>query len=126
MAELAVQDLVGQPAFRDPQLPEVYFSRDPNPEQAAALRQSEFEGEGRMHAILPMADYAEDRVFVKWTRVDDREVMLFDTYPIRANEDFNWVYLEPKAGWEPGEYSVDFYSTDESMSPLAGGNYQMK
>ena len=126
LAEVAMTDMIGQPGFRDPELPEVYFSRDADPEQAVEVGQTEFEGNGRVHAILPMNDYGAPQVFVKWTRLDDGEVMLFDTYPIRKDSDYNWVYLEPRDGWTPGEYSVDFYSSDEAMRPLAGSNFRVR
>ena len=122
----ALSTIAEQPGFRDPELPEVYVSRDADPEQAVEVGQTEFKGNGRVHAILPMSDYNDPRVFVKWTRIDDGEVMLFDTYPIRKDSDYNWVYLEPRDGWTPGEYSVDFYSSDEAMRPLAGSNFMVK
>ena len=126
MAELALGDLTGEPALRDPGLAPVYFSDSPDPQRAVDENLNEFENPNRLHAILPMDDYEGDQVFVKWTRVNDQEVMLFDRYPIRAKSDYNWVYLEPREGWPAGEYSVDFYSSDETMRPVAGGNFQVK
>ena len=126
MAELALGDLTGEPALRDPGLPPIYFSDSPDPQRAVDENLSEFENPGRLHAILPMDDYKGDEVFVKWTRVNDQEVMLFDRYPIQAKSDYNWVYLEPREGWPSGEYSVDFYSSDEEMQPVAGGDFQVK
>ncbi|MAI80743.1 MAG: hypothetical protein CL917_17515 [Deltaproteobacteria bacterium] len=126
MAELAVNDLVGNPVERDPLLPEIFFSQEPDPDSAVQNKQTSFDGSKRIHAILPMDNYQGDEVFVKWTNVADPEVMLFDSYPIRADADYNWVYLEPNDGWSAGEYSVDFYSSDEYMTPLGGGNYQIK
>ncbi len=126
MAELALGDLSGEPALRDPGLAPVYFSEAPDPQRAVDEDSSEFENPDRLHAILPMEDYEGDQVFVKWTRVSDQEVMLFDRYPIRTNSDYNWVYLEPREGWPAGEYSVDFYSSDERMHPLAGGDFLVR
>ena len=126
LAEIAMADTIGQPSQRNPDLPEVYFSHRADPERAKELRQTEFEGNGRIHAILPMNDYVDDQVFAKWTRLDDGEVMLFDTYPIRQDSEYNWVYLEPRDGWPSGEYSVDFYSSDEEMRPIAGSNFNVK
>ena len=109
-----------------PSLPPLYFSDSPDPNRAVSENLSEFENPGRLHAILPMDEYRGEEVFVKWTRVDDQEVMLFDRYPIRAQSEYNWVYLEPKEGWPAGEYSVDFYSNDEKMDPVAGGDFRIK
>ncbi|MDG2051158.1 MAG: hypothetical protein P8M78_13455 [Myxococcota bacterium] len=126
MAELAIGDLTGEPTLRDPSLPPLYFSDSPDPNRAVSENLSEFENPRRLHAILPMDEYGGEEVFVKWTRVDDQEVMLFDRYPIRAKSEYNWVYLEPKEGWPAGEYSVDFYSNDEKMDPVAGGDFRIK
>ena len=126
MAELALGDLTGEAPLRDSGLQEVYFSDSPDAARAIEEAATEFENPKRLHAILPMENYQGDRVFVKWTRVDDQEVMLFDQYPIRAESDYNWVYLEPRSGWPSGEYSVDFYSSDEEMMPVGGGNYRIK
>ncbi len=80
-------------------------------------------GDGPVLASFPMGSYENDEVFVKWTRVDDPKIMLFNHYPIRPEEDFNYVWLSPKEGWEPGEYQVNFYSADDTLTPLAEGRY---
>jgi hypothetical protein len=80
-------------------------------------------GDGPVLASFPMGSYENDEVFVKWTRVDDPKIMLFNHYPIRPEQDFNYVWLRPKEGWEPGEYQVNFYSADDTMTPLAEGRY---
>ncbi|MCH2184913.1 hypothetical protein MK280_03480 [Myxococcota bacterium] len=126
MAELTLGDLTGEPSLRDPGHAPVYFSNTPDPQRAVDENLSEFENPDRLHAILPMGGYESDQVFVKWTRVNDQEVMLFDRYPIQANSEYNWVYLEPREGWPAGEYSVDFYSNDEKMQPLAGSNFSVR
>ena len=124
LAQLALNDVTQEPNYYDPDLRPVYFSLDPNPEKAIETQQQRFGAEkSRMHAILPMQGYQKDSVFVKWTRNSDQQVMLFDRYPIRMNDEYNWVYFEPEAGWEKGGYTVSFISDDEEMALLGSGDY---
>jgi hypothetical protein len=124
LAELALNDLSNEVDYNDPNLREVYFSLEPDPERAIEEQRERFGAEkSRMHAILPMNGYDLDSVFVKWTRNSDQQVMLFDRYPIRQSEEYNWVYLEPNEGWQKGGYSVAFISDDEEMTLLGTGDF---
>ena len=124
LAELALNDLSEEVDYNDPDLREVYFSLEPNPESAVEEQRGRFGAEkSRMHAILPMNDYDRDSVFVKWTRESDQQVMLFDRYPIRQSEEYNWVYLEPNDGWQKDGYTVSFISDDEEMTLLGTGDF---
>ena len=124
LAELALNDVSSEPNYYDPELRPIYFSLEPKPDEAVEAQQERFSaGRSRMHAIFPMEGYQRDSVFVKWTRNSDNQVMLFDRYPIRSEEDYNWVYLEPEAGWEKGDYTVSFISDDEEMSLLGTGGF---
>ncbi|MEE3329065.1 MAG: hypothetical protein VX252_17125 [Myxococcota bacterium] len=126
LAELALNDVSNEPNYYDPDLRPVYFSLEPDPELAVEAQQERFNaGNSRMHAIFPMEGYQQDSVFVKWTD-EAGEVMLFDRYPIRESEEHNWVYLEPKEGWQKGNYTVSFLSDDEQMSLLGTGGYRVE
>ena len=124
LAELALNDLSSEVDYNDPNLRDIYFSLEPDPETAIEEQRDRFGAEKtRMHAILPMNGYDRDSVFVKWTSNSDQQVMLFDRYPIRQSEDYNWVYLEPNNGWEKGGYTVSFISDDEEMTLLGTGDF---
>ena len=123
LAQLAMQDLfnVGRD---DPPAPQsVLFSEEGSDADLASQAFPTLLGEGRIRATFPMEGYEGKEVFVKWVRLDDPKIMLFNHYPIRSGADFNYVWLEPGDGWEKGEYQVDFYTADESLSPLSGGRY---
>jgi hypothetical protein len=76
----------------------------------------------RIYAIFESADFGGEQVFAKWTRISDGEVMLFGRYPINPNDTYSYVWLGAQNGsWEPGEYRVDFYDTDESLHMIASG-----
>ena len=124
LAELALNDLSDELDYNDPELRKIYFSLEPSPESAIEEQRERFGAEkSRLHAILPMNGYDRDSVFVKWTRESDQRVMLFDRYPIRQSEEYNWVYLEPNDGWQKDGYTVSFISDDEEMTLLGTGDF---
>lgn len=123
LVELAMEDLIRQPAPEAGEVEQVHFSERSASEEERQLELTSFTGNDRILARFPMKDYEGSEVFVKWTRVDDPEIMLFNHYPIKPDAAFNYVWLEPKDGWEPGDYQVNFYTADEKMTPLATGRY---
>lgn len=124
LAQLAMEGLL-LTAPEGGQVASVVFSngRIPPADDEAPAGVRKIVGDGPVLASFPMGSYAKDEVFVKWTRVDDPKIMLFNHYPIRPEEDSNYVWLSPKEGWEPGEYQVNFYSADDGLTPLAEGRY---
>jgi hypothetical protein len=123
LAELAMDGLLQRPQVGGAGLEAVYFSEGRAHGDLALSRAGSFGGEEPILATFPMGDYAGNEVFVKWTRVDDPKIMLFNHYPIRSDEEFNYVWLNPTGGWDAGEYEVNFYVADDSLTPLAGGRY---
>ncbi len=125
LAQLAMDGLLQRPGEGGAGVEAVYFSEGRTHGDPDLVRAERFFGDEPILAAFPMGDYEGDEVFVKWTRLDDPKIMLFNHYPIRSGEDFNYVWLSPKAGWDPGEYEVNFYTADESLLPLAGGRYSI-
>jgi len=125
LVDLAMEDLITQPAPQTNQVEEVRFSEMSDSEEGGELDLTRFAGNERILARFPMKDYRGSEVFVKWTRLDDPEIMLFNHYPIKPDADSNYVWLEPKNGWEPGSYQVNFYSADDRLIPLATGRYSI-
>jgi len=123
LAELAMEGLIQVPAGQGPDLQNVTFSEDGPSGSDEHVQFTSFAGDGRILATFPMGEYEKTEVFVKWTRVDDPKIMLFNHYPIKPDADFNYVWLRPKDGWESGEYRVDFYTADDALTPIAGGWY---
>jgi hypothetical protein len=72
-----------------------------------------------------MDAYRENEVFVKWYRIDEPEILLFDQYAIRRDAEFSYVWLEQENGWAEGEYAVEFYSADEALKKIASGRYSV-
>ena len=62
---------------------------------------------------------------MKWTRLDDPEVVLFRTFPIRPGARYSEIPLEADRALPPGRYKVAFYSADEAMEPVASGRYSV-
>ena len=123
LAELAMEGLLQVQGTEGPILKNVTFSEEGAGAAEEPTRLTNFSGDGRILATFPMGDYGRDEVFVKWTRVDDPKIMLFNHYPIKSDAETNYVWMRPKEGWDPGEYRVDFYTADDSLTPIAGGWY---
>jgi hypothetical protein len=52
--------------------------------------------------------------------------MLFKRHSISSGREADYVWLEPSAGWQSGEYQVDIYTGDEAMNRLAVGRYSVR
>ena len=128
MSEIAMEDLISAPSERSGDLPRIYFSEDElrgDPDREGAGTSREFGGKGPILATFSNADYREDRVFLKWSRVDDPGIVLFRPYPVDRGPRYSAVWLEPRDELPPGRYRVAFYSSDEALDPVASGLYSV-
>jgi len=82
--------------------------------------------ERRIYAFFSAEDYAGREVMVKWYRTDQPKIMVFKRHAIRQSGEAEYVWLQPRAGWESGDYRVDVYSGDEAMTQLAMGRYSVE
>ena len=128
MSAIAMEDLIRAPSERPGGLARVYFSEeelkgDPDRENAGTGR--EFGGKVPILATFSNADYREDRVFLKWSRLDDPGIVLFRPYPVDRGPRYSAVWLEPRKELPPGRYRVAFYSSDEALDPVASGLYSV-
>ena len=80
----------------------------------------------RIYAFFSTGDYSGREVMVKWYRTDEPKVMVFKRHRIRAGSEGDYVWLQPRAGWESGDYRVDVYTGDEAMTQLAMGRYSVE
>jgi len=130
MSEVAMEDLIGGAADPGSDLDTVYFSEealsgDPPSGDRAPAKPRTFSGKEPILATFPTADYPDERVFMKWTRLDDPELVLFRPYPVTPGARYSEVWLRPDSNLRPGRYKVTFYSGDETMRPLASGLYSV-
>jgi hypothetical protein len=130
MSQVAMEDLVGGAADPGRDLDAVYFSEealtgDPPAGDRAPAKPRTFNGKEPILATFPTADYPDERVFMKWTRLDDPELVLFRPYPVTPGARYSEVWLRPESNLRPGRYKVAFYSGDETMRPLATGHYSV-
>ena len=61
--------------------------------------------------------------FVRWQRMADNKLLLFEKKIFDPTSNTHWVSLIPQDGWQDGEYHVDFYSFDSQMQPIASLSY---
>jgi hypothetical protein len=134
MSAIAMEDLIDTGKEKSGELTGVRFSkggsRDSNDSQGDSTPQapgergpSRFSGKDSIRATFSTADYADRRVFMKWSRVDEPELVLFRAYPVTPGARTSEVSLRPRSKLPPGRYKVAFYSGDEAMRPLASGLY---
>jgi hypothetical protein len=134
MSAIAMEDLIDTGRVESDDLARVRFSkdgpRDSNDSQGDSAPQapgeggpSRFSGKDSIRATFSTADYADRRVFMKWSRVDEPEVVLFRPYPVTPGARTSEVALRHRSKLPPGRYKVAFYSGDETMRPLASGRY---
>lgn len=128
MSEVALEGLVGGAETPARDLDTVYFSEEAlsgDPSGGDRAKPRTFSGKEPILATFSTADYPDERVFMKWTRLDDPELVLFRPYPVTPGARSSEVWLRPKSNLRPGRYKVTFYSGDEAMRPLASGLYSV-
>ncbi len=128
MSAIAMEDLIRAPSERPGGLARVYFSEEElkgDPDREGAGTGREFSGQEPILATFSNADYREDRVFLKWSRVDDPSIVLFRPYPVDRGPRYSAVWLEPRNELPPGRYRVAVYSSDEALDPVASGLYSV-
>jgi len=143
MSAIAMEDLIDTGKEKSGELAGVRFSKDgsgraldsnqpdhsndsngnSSPQAPGERGPSRFSGKDSIRATFSTADYADRRVFMKWSRIDDPEVVLFRPYPVTPGARTSEVSLQPRSELPPGRYKVAFYSGDETMRPLASGLY---
>jgi hypothetical protein len=80
----------------------------------------------KIYAVIPNAGIGAENVMVHWYRVDQPENLLFDQYRVSPDDDYSYVWLKaPNREWQPGTYRVEFFSSDELVTPLASGTYSV-
>jgi hypothetical protein len=125
LAEVAMEDIV-EPGAEATGASRVLFTTAPETQDPLALARSRFAPEEpRIYAVFPSASYERDAVMIKWYRSDPPQILLFKRYPIRPGDTHGYVWLQPKGGWEPGQYHVDVYAADEAVTRLARGRYSV-
>lgn len=104
----------------------VEFDVATNSDFQAATPTQEFKtSDNKIYASFNTENYQEDKVMVKWYRVDDPKVYIFDKYDISNDKNNNFVWLEKPSGWNEGLYGVEIYSMEDNLSLMAYGEYSV-
>ena len=64
-------------------------------------------------------------VFIRWVRLVDNKVLLFERKPIDSQSDKNWVSLKPTSDWQTGAYLVTYYLFNSKLSIIAQNTYNI-
>jgi hypothetical protein len=115
-----VQEVEGAPVVA------VEFSRRVDLENRPRSDGAQFDsGARRIYATFPTDDRTDGEVMVVWRDLDRSEVLTFARYPIESSKTTNFVWLKQPTAWSPGTYSVEIFTADAAMEPLAKGTYQV-
>jgi hypothetical protein len=107
--------------------PDVWFGGDASALEDPSMETNGFDlDQARIDAFFSAGDYSGTVVMVKWYRTDEPKIMLFKRHSISSGREADYVWLEPSAGWQSGEYQVDIYTGDEAMNRLAVGRYSVR
>ena len=81
--------------------------------------------DARLYAHLKLDDSASllSEVFIKWERVSDSKLLLFEKKLFDSSSYKNWVSIVPQGGWKDGEYRVSFYQFNTQMRKIASYSY---
>lgn len=102
----------------------VEFDVATNQDYQAMTPKEEFTpSDNKIYASFNTDNYDKKKVMVKWYRMDDPKVYVFDQYPITSDKSNNYVWLEKPGGWGEGNYGVEIYSTESNLDLMASGQY---
>jgi hypothetical protein len=112
--------------FEEAQVVAVEFSRRVDLENRPRSDWAHFDSAARkIYATFPTDGRAESEVMVVWRDLGRSEVLAFARYPIESSKATNFVWLKQPKAWSPGTYSVEIFTADAAMEPLAKGTYQV-
>lgn len=122
LTDVALNDILVSPEEpAEPLLGPVTFSGNPGFD---GPRERFSQAELVVFAEFDSISFDRPEVLVKWFRIGDGRVFLFEQMPIRPNQG-NHVWLKNENGMEPGLYQVDIYEVSQEMPLLSSGQYQV-
>lgn len=62
-------------------------------------------------------------LFVRWTRLIDNQVLLFEKKVVKSDSSKNWVSFTPDQKWQAGSYKVSFFTFDSALEKLATAQF---
>ncbi len=127
LASIALSGVVTPPEQIPSQAMQVEFSTGVGLDNTPTAPSDAFGSDSdRIYAVFPTDQYGLDSVLVKWQRLDQPELLVFDRYPIGAVDRDSYVWLGQPEGWNEGAYEVTIYSAEESLAPIAVGSYEVE
>ena len=82
-------------------------------------------GNKTIFALFDSSAYADTRVLVKWYHADSGRIVLFKQFEISAG-DSNYIWIDNNNGFEAGNYRVEIYRVNETLSMLSSGEYRVE
>jgi hypothetical protein len=110
----------------DSTVTDIRFGTSPRPPEPAESPRTRFSiYDTRIFAVFDTSAYALPSVLLRWCRVDQPELIIFQKYEIDPHAASNYVWYNNKEGWPSGQYRVEVYSLGESFRIMSSGQYEV-
>ena len=83
-----------------------------------------FSKPNEVRANFSSKDYSQSHVISRWHNTDTGTIMYFGRQPVMPYVDNTYIWLK-KDNWPEGNYQVDVFQENSSLTPLASGKFQI-
>ncbi len=105
---------------------EIDFGRRVTLENTTRNPSSTFGSETRkIYAAFPSEKLVAEQVTVVWRDLSRAKILLYQRQPVSVDDAHSFVWIDRSDAWPPGDYSVEIYTGDEAMEPIALGTYSV-
>jgi hypothetical protein len=110
----------------DPTVTDIRFGTSPSPSESTESPRTRFSTyDTRIFAVFDTSTYAYPSVLLKWYRIDQPELLIFQKYEIDPHAASNYVWYKKQEGWPNGQYRVEVYSLGEDFRMMSSGQYEV-
>ena len=105
---------------------DIRFGTSPRPSESTESPRTRFSTyDTRIFAVFDTSIYAHPSVLLKWSRIDQPELLILQKYEIEPHAASNYVWYKKNEGWPDGQYRVEVYSLGENFRMMSSGEYEI-
>jgi hypothetical protein len=78
----------------------------------------------RIFGSFPLEPGDDLQVVAKWYQVDPPLFLMLEEVPVREQNGLGFVRIDRNDGWPAGLYRLELYASNESVEPIAAGEYR--
>ncbi len=79
----------------------------------------------KIYAAFSSQELVTSHVTVVWRDLSRAKILLYQRQPVSVGDAHSFVWIDRSDAWPPGDYSVEIYTGDEAMEPIALGTYSV-